>query len=75
MRGKRSKIRHTIAAAQRRGKVLNPKQLASCEGKIRFTKERAKAKADGVDTMKYYKCQFCSHYHVGRKPWKPTKGK
>lgn len=75
MKGKRTRIRQTIARAQRRGKHLNPKKLASCEGKIRYTKEQAKARAEGVDTMKYYKCQFCPHYHVGRRPWKTTKGK
>lgn len=75
MMGKRSKIRQTIARAQRRGKSLNPKQLAACEGKIRYSKEAAKARAAGIDTMKFYKCNFCDNYHVGRKPWKAAKGK
>lgn len=75
MRGKRSKIRRTIAAAQRRGKHINPKYLASCDGKIRYSKEHAKARAEGISTMKFYKCEFGDHYHVGRRPWKTTKGK
>lgn len=75
MRGKRSRIIRTIARAQRRGVHLDPKQLASCEGKIRFTKEAAKAKAQGISTMKFYKCDYGDHYHVGRKPWKRGKGK
>lgn len=65
---KRSRIRHTIAAAQKRGKHIDPKYLASCDGKIRFSKEAAKAKADSISTMKFYKCKFGDHYHVGRKP-------
>lgn len=75
MRGKRSVIRQKIARAQKRGKHLDPKYLASCEGKIRYSKDGAKAKAAGISTMKFYKCEFGDHYHVGRKPWKATKGK
>lgn len=76
MQGKRSRIRQTIARAQRRGKVINPRYLASCEGKIRHSKEDAKARAKGISTMKFYKCEFGDHYHVGRRPnWKRTKGK
>lgn len=70
MRGKRTRIRRTIAAAQKRGKHLNPKELAACYGKIRYSKERAKARAEGVSTMKFYKCKFCEYYHVGRRPRK-----
>lgn len=75
MQGKRARIRRTIARAQRRGKYLDPRQLASCEGKIRYSKEAAKARASGISTMKFYKCDYGDHYHVGRKPWKSTKGK
>lgn len=76
MGAKHSKIRKTIAAAQRRGKHIDPKYLASCEGKIRHSKESAKARAKDISTMKFYKCEFGDHYHVGRRPdWKRTKGK
>ena len=68
MGAKRSKIRKTIAAAQRRGKHLDPKYLASCDGKIRYSKEAAKAKSSGLSTMKFYRCEFGEHYHVGRRP-------
>lgn len=67
MGAKRSKIRKTIAAAQRRGKHLDPKYLASCDGKIRYTREQTKNK-QLYSTQKFYKCQFGNHYHMGRKP-------
>lgn len=75
MSGKRSRIKKTIANAQKRGKHLDPKKLASCYGKIRHSNEHAKARANGIDTMKFYKCRFCDYYHVGRAPWKTRKGK
>lgn len=76
MKGKRSIIRKKIASAQKRGKHLNPKYLASCDGKIRHSKESAKQRASEISTMKFYKCEFGDHYHVGRRPdWKRTKGK
>lgn len=62
--GKRKYIRQTI----RNGNgVTNPKQLASCYGKIRMTKEAAYDRAKGISTMKAYHCSFCGHYHVGRR--------
>lgn len=65
MKGKRSKIRQQV---RRSGK--DPKYFASCYGKIRYDKDGAKLRAQGVDTMKFYKCRFCAYYNVGRKPWR-----
>lgn len=49
---------------------INPKEAASCYGKIRHTKDEAYQRANGLSTMKAYKCEFCPHYHVGRAPWR-----
>jgi len=72
MVGKRKRIRDTIRNAQKHGKHINPKELASCTGKIRHSsyeaaKEFNKEKGDAV---KAYKCNFCPFYHVGRAPKK-----
>lgn len=65
MRGKHSIVRQRV-----RKQGGDPKYYASCYGKIRYDKKGAKARADGIDTMKFYKCKFGDHYHVGRKPWR-----
>lgn len=75
MRGKRSRIRDRVARAAKHGKRLDPRYLAACEGKIRYTKDEAKARSQGITTMKFYKCEFGDHYHVGRRPWKAGRGK
>ncbi len=67
MGAKRSKIRKTIAAAQRRGIHLDHKKLASCEGKIRYSKDQIKNKTL-YSTQKFYKCLYGDHYHTGRRP-------
>ena len=48
----------------------DPKYYASCEGKLRRSKDDAYAMAHEVDTMSAYKCRFCNYYHVGRKQWR-----
>lgn len=46
---------------------LNPKYLAACYSKIRYTKEeREKALNGRPDFIKFYKCSFCEWYHIGR---------
>jgi len=72
MVGKRKRIRNTIRTAQKHGVNLNPKELASCTGKIRHaTYEIAKNfNIEKGDAVKAYKCHFCPFYHVGRAPKK-----
>lgn len=72
MVGKHKRIKTAVRQAQKRGKHLNPKQLASCTGKIRHsTYEAAKShNAQKGDAVKAYKCKFCPYYHVGRAPKK-----
>lgn len=72
MVGKRKRIRDAVRRAQKQGKHVNPKQLASCVGKIRHSTYEA-AKSHNIekgDSVKAYKCQFCPYYHVGRRPKK-----
>lgn len=64
MIGKRKRIRRQLQRTHGQGSDY----YASCYGKIRMTKPDAKARAEGVSTMKWYKCRHCEHYHVGRKP-------
>lgn len=69
MGSKHNKIKAAIKKAQKRGKrIPNPKELASCTGKIRHeTYEKAKEKNKSKEGLvKAYKCSFCSYYHVGR---------
>ena len=63
---KKNYIRNRV----RRDNSLNPKELASCYGKIRLTKEQAQDKrvSIGKDKVNAYRCQFCKFYHVGRRP-------
>ena len=67
MKGKRRFIRQTL---KRGNGETDPYYLASCYGKIRYTKQGAKQRQDGISTMKFYKCKFGDHYQVGRKPWR-----
>ncbi len=63
MIGKRKHIRMKLRSGNN-----NPKKLASCDGKIRYTKEQAhKAAEEKPSFVKAYKCKFCSYYHIGRK--------
>ena len=66
---KRTKIRATLRNAQKRGVVMDPKELASCVGKIRYTSyEDARSHNALKDyAVNPYKCKFCPNYHVGRK--------
>lgn len=69
MGSKHSKIKKTIKKAQKKGRKLpNPKELASCTGKIRHSSyEEAKEKNSAkVGLIRAYKCLFCDYYHVGR---------
>lgn len=63
---KRSRIR----AAKRKDSHANVKKLASCDGKIRYEKyQRTEALAKYPEgRVKFYKCQFCRWYHIGRAP-------
>lgn len=64
MISKRKRIRQQL----RRGSAASPKELASCYGKIRYRKEdRDRALAGRPDRIKFYKCQFCDWYHIGRR--------
>lgn len=63
MGSKRARVRRLT---KQTGK--NPKELASCYGKIRYDRLGAKQRADGISTMKAYNCRFCDYWHVGRKP-------
>ena len=60
--GKRKRIRKQL---QKTG-GKDPHYFASCYGKVRYTKEQAKERQEGVSTMKWYKCKWCPDYHVGR---------
>lgn len=66
MRGKRKRIRQALRRAKN---PVNPKYLASCQGKIRHASyEEAKlACVDKPDHVKPYKCTFCIYYHIGRR--------
>lgn len=67
---KRSRIRY-----QTRKFGRNPKELASCTGKIRHKNyARAKAAAEKIPNVRAYKCRFCDYYHIGRIP-RNSKGK
>lgn len=66
-RGKRRRIRHQIRAAQKHGRKVNVKELASCYGKIRHTKHEARKRAQETPTMVAYDCRYCDYWHVGRK--------
>lgn len=63
-RTKRARIR----TMKRKNPHVNTRKLASCEGKIRHNK------SDRVEVLsrypegavKFYKCEFCRWYHVGR---------
>ena len=46
------------------------KYYASCEGKLRRSREEAKEEAKRLQTASAYKCGFCGHWHIGRKSWK-----
>lgn len=62
--GKRKHIRMKL----RKGKNLNPRELASCYGKIRYTKEeKVRALAGRPDFIHFYRCDFCKYFHIGRK--------
>lgn len=66
MIGKRKHIRMKLRSGAR-----NPKQLASCHGKIRYDKKAAHTEADNKPAnVKAYKCKFCAYYHVGRQQGK-----
>lgn len=68
MKGKRKRITKIQRRAQKLGRRVNTKELASCTGKQRHdTYEEAKARVEqrGV-YVKAYKCQFCKYYHIGR---------
>lgn len=49
---------------------IDPKEAASCYGKIRHDKREAYARAEGLSTMKAYKCKYCPYFHVGRRSWR-----
>lgn len=63
-----NKKRARIRAIKRKNPSANTKQLAACEGKIRYGKfDREKALSRyPVGAVKFYKCDFCRYYHVGR---------
>lgn len=69
MRGKHKIINQKVRSAQKHGRKVNTKQLAACEGKVRWTKQEARQKAAMLIDTRAYKCRFCKNYHVGRKPW------
>lgn len=68
MKGKHKIINRKVRAAQKNSRVIDPKQLAACEGKIRHSKKEAYDRAKEMGTTKAYRCRFCKYYHVGRKP-------
>ena len=62
--GKRQRIR----ALQRKRGPIDTKYYASCDGKRRWDKsQREIALSQYPDgAVKFYKCQYGPHYHVGR---------
>lgn len=63
--GKRKHIRMKL----RKGKNLNPRELAGCYGKVRYSKQERTRALDGrPGFVHFYKCDFCPNYHLGRKP-------
>lgn len=57
-----------IRRAKRKNPSTNVKQMAACDGKQRWGKqdrETALAKYP-KGAVKFYKCQFCRWFHVGR---------
>lgn len=63
--GKRKHIRMKI----RKGVSKNPRQLAGCEGKVRYEKtDRERALAGRPSFVHFYKCDYCKYYHLGRRP-------
>lgn len=66
-RGKRKTIRQQL----RRNPNQNPRELASCYGKIRYNKQdKERALENRPHFIKFYRCQFCPYYHIGRRPRK-----
>lgn len=62
--GKRKYIRQRT----RKDPHLNPRQMAACYGKVRYQKtDKDKALAGRPDFVKFYKCDFCKFYHIGRR--------
>ena len=74
MRGKRARIRTQLRTANRKGIMKNPKELASCYGKVRHSSYEAarNANAEKIEYVRPYKCGFCPFYHVGRRTAKKT---
>lgn len=70
---KKQKIRAAINRAKARGeRRVNPKYMASCLGKVRYSDGNIAAeKARNLSTSTYpicsYKCKYCTFYHIGRK--------
>jgi len=73
-RGKRRKIVQKTRAAQKNGRYFNSNKAASCDGKVRYDRDRAYTLAwEVLVNANAYRCQYCGYYHVGRKPWKHNK--
>lgn len=64
--GKRARIRKQLRNAKH---PISPKYLAGCYGKVKHDSyEQARAAAEiKPSIVKPYKCQFGSHYHIGRR--------
>ena len=68
MGGPIGKRRH-IRAKLRKNPTLNPRYLAACYGKIRYGKaDKERALAGKPSSVKFYHCDFCKFYHIGRRP-------
>ena len=67
---KGSQKNQRIPRAKRKNPSVNVKKMASCDGKIRYVKrdrERALAKYP-VGAVKFYNCNYCDYYRIGRTP-------
>lgn len=65
MIGKKKRIRRQL---QNKHNKLSPHELASCYGKIRYSKQdRESALLNRPPSVKFYKCQHCPYYHIGKR--------
>lgn len=57
-----------IRTAKRKGDHTNPRKLAGCDGKQRFTTYAdARRRAEQLVNAHAYRCDFCPWLHVGRR--------
>lgn len=62
---KRKRIKQQLRRAKQ---AVSPRYLASCYGKVRHTKESARAAAaEKPSIVRAYRCKYCPWYHIGRK--------